>query len=156
MSRASKVQTNFYLPVGTTDALRERAAEVGCSASDLVDLFTRKGLDGISVDVLKKWAKGLTSRMGRLGGAHTKNERAVQLAFDALKVRDAPAYRFPLPDIASASGLRLAEAFWALKKLEARGIVAGAELDKVDRWGRPIASFWRLATDGVGPVPQPR
>lgn len=138
-----KTQIGLFISVSTSDELRERAKRSGAPIGDLADLALRFALGKLNDQALAKWASELPSRRGRNAGALGKDERAVLLAFDRLAQREPGASRWSLGTVASEAGLRLTLGFWALKGLQARGLVIGAELEETDRWGRPIRSFWR-------------
>lgn len=141
-----KTQMGLFLDVGTAERLRSEAGRAGAPIGDLADLCIRFALERMTPDAVAKWAQSLPSRMGPLSGGPKKNERAVIAAFERLprKAGQEGAWKFPLTDVAAEAGLRLTDAFWALKALQARKLVHGSELEEVDRWGRPVKSFWSL------------
>lgn len=142
-----KTQIGLYLEVSTAEELRAQAQAAGVSIGDLADLFLRKGLATVKPEALKAWAQARPSTRGPLGGGLRKDERAVLAAFDSLKASQAPAWRFSGAQLADTAGVRWAVGLWALKALQARGLVHGFELEAVDRWGRPVQSFWCLTGD---------
>lgn len=138
-----KTQVGLFISVSTSDELRERAKRAGAPIGDLADLALRFALGKLNDHALAKWASALPSRRGRNGGSLGKDERSVLQAFDRLSQAEPGASRWGLGTLASEAGLRLSVAFWALKSLQVRGLVTGAQLEETDRWGRPTKSFWR-------------
>lgn len=141
-----KTQIGLYLGAGTAEQLREAAHSAGASIGDLADLLLRYGLSKVPPEQLRAWALKLPSTKGRLAGQLTKDERAVLGAFETLpkKAGQDGVWRFPITDVAAEAGLRLTEAYWALKALQRRALVRGMELEELDRWGRPVKSYWSL------------
>lgn len=135
----------LYLPVETMVALRTRAEGVGVSYSELADLFIRRGLDSMPEDVLRAWAAKRPSTRGRLGGGLTKAERSALDAMGRLVARGTAegVYRFELAEVANEAGLLRRDAYLALKRLQGRGLVSGADGTEQDRHGRPVSSVWR-------------
>ncbi len=142
-----KTQMGLYLGVGTAEELRNRASATGAPVSDLADLVIRFGLARMTDESIRAWVARQAPTRGRLAGGLRLHERACIGAIDRLKLSQAPAWRFSGSDIANEASLKLTEAFWALKSLQTRGLVVGAELEELDRWGRPVKSFWCLTSD---------
>ncbi len=143
-----KIQTGFYLGVSTVEELRKRAQETGAGLSDLTDLLLRLSLAKVTNEAIVAWVASQEVKKGRLGGGMTKHERQVLGAIAALKAKYSPSWQFENSDVAQAAGLKLRESYWALQGLQARGITSGASPnDEVDRWGRPLKSFWCLVVD---------
>lgn len=141
-----KAQCNLFMSVSTSEELKAKAAHVGAPVGDLADLLLRFGLAKMSDDDLRKWVASRAITGSARSGALKKNERFVLVAFERLplKAGQEGAWRFALGDVAAEAGLRLTDAYWALKALQARGLVKGMELEEVDRWNRPVKSFWSL------------
>ncbi len=142
-----KTQIGLYLDVNTCEELRSRAAATGAPISDLADLLLRFGLARIKDETIREWAAKQNSTRGRLAGGLTDAERRLIGAFGKLKAKEELAWRFPVTDLANAAGLKITPAFLALQRLRTRGMVEGMELEQLDRWGRPVKSFWCLASD---------
>lgn len=152
-----KTQMGVYVDQSTAELLRTRATESGAAIGDLADLCIRYTLGKITLEQLRTWALKQPVAKGRLAGQHTKDERAVLLAFDALAKREPGTWRYAYEALAAEAGLKLSPTFWALKSLQRRGEVHGMELDEVDRWGRPVKSFWSMvAAMPEAARPQPR
>ncbi len=143
-----KTQFNVYMEVATAEEVRGKALQVGAPVGDLADFLLRFALSRIPDDTLRQWATQHRTSAGPLRGGLSKDERLVSMAFERLpkKAGQEGAWRFGLSDLASEAGLRLTNAFWALKALQARQVVHGMELEELDRWGRPVKSFWSLVS----------
>lgn len=138
------------LDVEAAASLRTTAAEVGASLSDLTALCVRYTLSKLPREKLVEWAKAQPRRIGRPAGSGsglTKLERAVVLAFDALRASGAEV--FSVVEIARAAGVPVRDAYIALPSLEQRTMVVTQGTTEVDRWGRPAELVARLS--GKGP-----
>lgn len=126
----------MYLSVEHMGALKGRAAALGVPYSALADFLLGLALQRVTPETLQAWMST------RTGGLSSK-ETAVLGALQRLSTPET--YRFDVGSVADAAGLPRREAYRALKALQGRGEVAGAEGSEVDRWGRPVESLWRLA-----------
>jgi hypothetical protein len=142
-----KTQFNVSLPPSTADAVRARAQEADVNVNDLTDLFLRYGLERMPVELLRKWASSQAT--SRSLGPLTKNERKVLGAFEKLRAKpdNDLAWKWNHLELAIEAGLRHAVGYDALKSLEERGLVVVlSEGEAVDRWNRPVKSYWGLLT----------
>lgn len=146
-----KAQTSLSLELSLIDEIRSKAAKCGMTMTDLVTLLIKFGLSKITDEAAQKWMALQPSIRGRTGGGMTKNEKLVFGALERLTARDPAVYRFGCDEVAAEAGLRLSDCYWALKQLQGRTLVKGADFDELDRWGRPVKSIWRLATSGTQP-----
>lgn len=138
-----KTQIALYLGVGTVEELRARATATQAPIGDLTDLLLRVGLERLTDDQIRAWVK--VKRTGQ-GAKLRVAERAIIEALERLEAADAGAFRFPMMDVARASGLKTAEAYLTLQALQGRGLLGSVEGEECDRWGRPVSSiWWRLA-----------
>lgn len=137
-----KTMMTVTIEVAIHDALRSKAIQEGYTVSGLVQAFVNYGMHHMPEEILR----ASMQRPERFRGSLTKNER---LALDSIetmmRVGKGDVWRFSAQDIARESGLKLTAAFLALRLLAKRGKVKGFELPEVDRWGRPVESYWRLA-----------
>jgi hypothetical protein len=141
-----KAQLNLYLNQSTIELLREKAHAVTANVGDLADLCIRFAFERMPEDALRKWVASQTSTKGRLRGALTKDQRCVVDAFERIAKRpeNEGAWRFSHENVAREAGLRPAVAYWTLKQLQTRGLTTGTDGEELDRWGRPLKSFWSL------------
>ncbi len=144
-----KTQIGLYMDTRTSETLKEKAASVGVPMGDLADLCLRFAFDRLPEDTIRKWAGTRRSVRGPLAGGLSKKETKVLEVFKYLKATGEGAWRFEVKEIAAQSGMRAAEAFWALTALRTRKLVFGFDdpAAGVDRWDRPIKSYWCLETD---------
>lgn len=129
----------------TLESVRTKADNVGVPVSALVDLLLRYGLAKLSDEDLRSWAAKREFGLGRPVGGMTKAERAVLFGLEALEAKG-EGTRFSLVELAASAGLPPRTAYAGLKSLQRRGMVAGSESEPVDRWGRPVESFWWRST----------
>jgi hypothetical protein len=134
-------QKNFRLQQGTIDSIERVARETGAPEGDLADLCLRYALARMNPDSIRQWARTLPARTRRNG--LSRDEQAVHERLIALT--QPPVIWLSAAELASDSGLLLKNAFLALKGLQRRGLVAGLESDRLDRWNRPVESLWRKA-----------
>jgi hypothetical protein len=111
----------------------------------------RYGLARLTDDALAQHARTQASTRGRLGGGLTKHERA---ALEGLETctREEPTgtlWKWGPEHVAAATGIRIAEAYNALRSLEGRGLVKRWVTDATeDRWGRPRhVAFWLVSEE---------
>lgn len=157
-----KQQVTYYLPLATSEAVKDQAKELGVSSNALADLFLRYAQAQLGKEALRKWASSLPSTKGCLGGALTKAERNVLGAFEVLSEQSefgADEYCYSVSELAMKAGVLPKEAFAALQALARRGLVDGIESPDADRHGRPLESFWwpvgRSATHPRFPMQRP-
>lgn len=127
----------MYLTVELVGTLKAKAEELGVPYNPLADFLLGLALERVGEETLQAW---LASR--RKGGLSTK-ERDTLGALQRLTTSET--FRFDAGTVADAAGLPRREAYRALKALQGRGVVTGVEGSELDRWGRPMASWWRLA-----------
>ena len=140
-----KQQVTYYLPLATSEAVKDQAKELGVSSNALADLFLRYAQAQLGKEALRKWASSLPSTKGCLGGALTKAERNVLGSFEVLSEQSefgADEYCYSVPELAAKASALPKEAFAALQTLARRGLVDGVESPEADRHGRPLESFW--------------
>lgn len=126
----------MYLSVEHMGALKVRAAALGVPYSALADFLLGLALQRVTPETLQGW---VTTRVGGLSAKETAVLKALR------RLTTAETYRFDVGSVADAAGLPRREAYRALKALQGRGEVAGAEGTELDRWNRPVESWWRLA-----------
>lgn len=142
------MKTNFPLHVEQefADEIRGHAIRLGVSLSNLFVMLADSGLKRTPPEEMKRWAAVQGPPRGpSLSGAPPKAERTVIAAFERLLKNDEGAWRFSHQEVARESGMTAKAAYMALKALQERGLLVGADSEQVDRWGRPVESFWRRA-----------
>jgi hypothetical protein len=126
----------LYLSDACLDALKMRAQELRVPYSALADFMLALALEKARPETIQAWLKQratpeITPKQGRV--------------LEALRSLTTPeTYRFDVGSVADAADMPPREAYRALKALQGRGEVAGAEGSELDRWGRPLESWWRL------------
>lgn len=139
----NKAQINLSLQTETIDTLRNKAAEVDAHLGDLADLLLRYALTHIQDDALRAWVKKQPNVKGRNAGGLRRDERVALEALETLSVQ--PIFRLELDEVADTAGLLRKDCLLALASLKLRGLVAESHRsEKLDRWGRPVSSIWRL------------
>lgn len=147
-----KTLFSCYTKAEAVEKVKALAAKADVPIGDLVGLLMEFGIEKLSVDKLRAWARAQPSRRGPLGGGLCKAERQVLRALDDLVAAErrnsSPAVRFGTDDVAAAAGLRIAVAYGALTALKQKGHVGmmtppgpdGAPV--LDRWGRATQGIW--------------
>jgi hypothetical protein len=141
-----KTQVMMYMTVAYIDTLKAKAADLGVPYSVLNEFLGSLALQKLPADRLKAWAR--TASAQGPASVRTPKENKVLGALRHLTTTEI--WRHGLGDIADAAGLPPREAWRALCALEGRGEVVGARGQELDRWGRPLESWWRLANAGPG------
>ncbi len=144
-----KTQIGLYVDDSIAEELRKFASDVGAPIGALAGLLLKHSLAKINREGVRAWAHKLPNVRGPLAGGLSKNERTTLAAMRRLVSSGEGAWKFPASEVAKESGLTPKHAYFALKALEARQMVSGAEDPSagVDRWNRPIVSLWFLIGD---------
>jgi hypothetical protein len=139
-----KALQGLYLPLNTSDSLKQRADAVGMNYSDLADLCLRFGLARLSDDALRARVARLKEQKQTQGPLKTNDAKVLDaLPRLLIPTRGVTPSWFGVEEIATEAGLPIREAYRSLTALRNRGLVRGVFKDKMDKWGRPIESLWR-------------
>ena len=138
----------MYLDVILVQSVKERAQALGIPISQLLETYIRHGFENVPDEKVLEISRAQPSRLGRLAGGLTSAQQRCLEAIDRLMTPDSETgmcpWRFDHADIAAQAGLLKKAAYLALKGLQSRGLVVGADSPETDRWGRPVDSYWRL------------
>lgn len=135
-----KRTASLYMSDEVLARLRLVATEMSSSESAVADIILHAGLTLFPVATLHRM---MAKRRRDEGGAPgSKAERACVAAINSLLKSPEGATRFELAEVADKAGLLRKGAWLALNALQGRGLVEGAHSPELDRWGRPVRSFW--------------
>lgn len=154
-----KQATLYHLPLGTAEAIRQQAAELGVPASDVVDLGLRLLLSKPAQ--LAQWARSRLEQQetekrtkaellakereeAAKERAAKKNAPLEAAILAALKPQDARCWAIPFQVVAMKVGELQKHVWPMLEQLEAGGKVGGMKSWQEDAWGRPRESYWWL------------
>jgi hypothetical protein len=142
-----KDQLGIRLPVSLIATLHDRAKGSGAGLAEIVEMALRYTLPRVTDGQIRTWSDANRGEHRSAPAPLRKDERAALNAIERLKAKGEGSWRFSGSDVAQEAGLRLTDAFLALRALQARGLVVGVDFEARDRWDRPVKSLWCLAAD---------